>query len=343
MRKFFLNIILWIYLKLHTFGIALGIALFNTETEILKADPIDGNEKNNHTQRMRSRNQLLEKFYAGKTDEKYVQEYYEVLKKADKFIRTATPHQMAVAADKYGTSYGMKDRYGRRYEHYGFFDDKHKNAGKTLGEVLALEFEERRTKDDELEIMYIFNNHPIEVGFANVFDSVGEKTKGYEIIEIKENMWNFIDNFPCSTLDGYKNHEFPSYITKIGFKKNSIDIVDINKASKQFKFPINIVRENKNIVNKIEELSEFLHVKKIGFEHRQLEFFIPLKFKTTELDEDSDIFKEIIDIQQVFIRDDYGELIGFGVDKFVKRIKYNDTHEVLKFDGIEMQTVGAPR
>ena len=70
MRKFFQNIILWIYLKLHTFGIALGIALFNTETEILRADPIDGNERNNHTQRMRSRNQLLEKFYAGKTDEK---------------------------------------------------------------------------------------------------------------------------------------------------------------------------------------------------------------------------------------------------------------------------------
>ena len=346
MRKFFQNIILWIYLKLHTFGIALGIALFNTETEILRADPIDGNERNNHTQRMRSRNQLLEKFYAGKTDEKYVQEYYEVLKKADKFIRTATPHQMAVAADKYGTSYGMKDRYGRRYEHYGFFDDKHKNAGKTLGEVLALEFEERRTKDDELEIMYIFNNNPIEVGLANVFDAVGEKTKGVDIIikRIGDKMYHTdpFSGYPHSIL----KTEFqsrPQYLIEIGFEKDSVDIVDINKASKQFKFPINIVRENNDTINKIEELSEFLHVKKIGFEHRQLEFFIPLKFKTDELDEDSDIFKEIIDIQQAFIRDDYGELIGFSVNKFVKRIKYNDTHEVLKFDGIEMQTVGAPR
>ena len=342
MRKFFQNIILWIYLKLHTFGIALGIALFNTETEILRADPIDGNERNNHTQRMRSRNQLLEKFYAGKTDEKYVQEYYEVLKKADKFIRTATPHQMAVAADKYGTSYGMKDRYGRRYEHYGFFDDKHKNAGKTLGEVLALEFEERRTKDDELEIMYIFNNNPIEVGLANVFDAVGRKTNGIYIAPITEKFGDVID-FPVTHLRDIEIRETPPFINKIIFKWDAEDIVDINKASKQFKFPINIVRENNNTINKIEELSEFLHVKKIGFEHRQLEFFIPLKFKTDELDEDSDIFKEIIDIQQVFIRDDYGELIGFSVNKFVKRIKYNDTHEVLKFDGIEMQTVGAPR
>jgi len=300
MKKFLQNILLWIYLKLHTIGIAIGIALFNTENEILRADPIDGNERNNHTQRMRSRNQLLEKFYAGKTDEKYVQDYYEVLKKADKFIRTATPHQMAVAADKYGTSYGMKDPYGRRYEHYGFFDDKHKHAGKTIGEVIAIEFEERRTKDDDLELMYIFNNTPIEVGLADVFDSIGQKTKGEEVI----------------------------------------DIVDINKASKQFTFPISCVRENKDAVNKIEELTEFLHVKKIGFEHRQLEFFVPLHFKTNELKDDDEIFKQIIDISAVFIRDEYGTLMGFGINKHTKRITYNDTHEVLKFDGIEMQIMG---
>jgi hypothetical protein len=281
--------------------VMISIALYNTEQEILKADPNDLDEKNNHTQRMRSRNQLLEKFYAGQTDEKYVKDYYEVLKKADKFIRTATPHQMAVAADKYGTSYGMKDQYGRRYEHYGFFDDKHKHAGKTIGEVIALEFEERRTKDDELEIMYIFNNKPIVVGLAKVMDVV-EKKEG--------------------TLDEYV-------------------VVDIEKKSKQFQFPISVIRENKDAVNKIEELTEFLHIKKIGFEYRQLEFFVPLKFKTNKLSDDSDIFKEIIDIKETFIRDEYGKLIGFGIIKFLKRINYNDTHEVLKFEGIEMENMGS--
>ena len=301
MKKFFQNIILWIYLKIHTIVFAISFALVNTEQEILKANPNDLNERNNHTQRMRSRNQLLEKFYAGQTDEKYVQDYYEVLKKADKFIRTATPHQMAIAADKHGTNYGMKDRYGRRYEHYGFFDDKHKHTGKTLGEVLVLEFEERRTKDDDLEIMYIFNNKPIEVGLSQVMD----------VVEKKEN-----------SLDEY-------------------EVVDMEKKSKQFQFPIKIIREKKDTINRIEELSEFLHIKKIGFEYRQLEFFIPLKFRTSEHDEDSDIFKQIIDIQQAFICDEYGELIGFSINKYIKRIKYNDTHDVLKFDGIEMQTMGA--
>jgi len=300
MKKFFQNILLWIYLKFHTIMITISIALFNTEQEILKADPNDLDESKKHTQRMRSRNQLLEKFYAGQTDEKYVKDYYEVLKKADKFIRTATPHQMAIAADKHGTSYGMKDRWGRRYEHYGFFDDKHKNAGKTLAEVLATEFEERRTKDDDLDIMYIFNNKPIEVGLVKVMDVIEKK---------------------AGTLDEY-------------------EVLDMEKKSKQFKFPISVERINKEAINKIEELSEFLHVKKIGFEYRQLEFFIPLKFKTSELDEESDIFKEIVDIDSVFIRDEYGALIGFGVDKYIKRINYNDTHEVLKFNGIEMQNMG---
>ena len=299
MKKIFRNIILWIYIKLHTIMIAISIALFNTEQEILKADPNDLDERAKKNQRMRHRNQLLEKFYAGQTDEKYVKDYYEVLKKADKFIRTATPHQMAVAADRHGMSYGMKDRYGRRYEHYGFFDDKHKHAGKTLGEVIAMEFEERRTKDDDLDIMYIFNNKPVEVGFEKILDVV-EKKEG--------------------TLDEY-------------------EVKDLYKKSKTFQFPIQIVRE-KDVVNKIEELSEFLHVKKIGFEYRQLEFFIPLKFKTNELTEDSNIFKEIIDIQQVYVRDEYGEMIGFSVDKYFKRIIYNDTHEVLKFNGLEMEIVG---
>ena len=300
MKKFFQNIILWIYIKIHSVLIYISIALYNTEQEILKADPNDLNEKNNHTQRMRSRSQLLEKFYAGQRDEKYVKDYYELLKKADLFMRNSTPHKMAVAADRHGSNYGMKDQYGRRYEHYGFFDGKHKHAGKTLGEVLDLEFEERRTKDDDLEILYIFNNNPIEVGFAKVLDVVEQSKK--------------------------ENIEF--------------EVVDIFKKSQQFEFPIKAYRDNEEISNKIEQLTEYLHIKKIGFEFRQLEFFIPLKFKTIDIEENSEIFNEITNIKSIFVKNDYGELIGFGINKLIKRIKHNDTHEVWKFEGIEMQTVG---
>lgn len=301
MNSFFKKTYFWIYIKIHTILINIGIMLYRAEVDA-QADPNVIREGDKKIQRMLHRNQTLEKFYAGKTDEKYVREYYELLKKADKFIRVATPYQMALAADKHGSSYGMKDQYGRRYEHYGFFDEKHKNAGKTIGEVLVLEFEERRIKDDDYELLSIHDNKPIEVGFVKVLDVV-EKTK-------KEN----------ADFD--------------------YEVQDMFKKSKQFEFPIKVVRNNENITNKIEQLTEFLHVKKIGFEYRQLEFLIPLKFKTNDYMEDSDIFKELIDIKEVFLHNNYGELIGYGIIKYIKKINYNNTHDVFKFEAIEMQNMG---
>jgi len=304
MIDFFKQIYFWCYIKVHTIiiniGITIGLILYRAEAD-MSADPNDISDKNKITQRKLHRNPLLEKFYAGKRDEKYVQDYYELLKKADQFMRKSTPRQMEVAAYKYGTNYGMKDQYGRRYEHYGFFDEKHKHAGKTMGEVLESEIEERRTKDDDLELLNIFNNQPIETGLSSIMDVV-EKTN-------KENV----------------DFEY--------------EVVDIFRKSKQFQFPITIVREDVNCINRIEQLTEFLHVKKIGFEYRQLEFFIPLKFRTDECSEDSIIFKELINIKEVFLRDTYGELIGFGIIKYKKRIKHNNTHDVLKFEAIEMQNM----
>jgi hypothetical protein len=314
----------WCYIKIHTILISISIALYNTEQDILKADPNDLTEKDKRTTRKLHRNPTLEKFYAGKTDEKYVQEYYEILKKADKFMRTATPHQMALAADKRGTNYGMKDQYGRRYEHYGFYDDKHKHAGKTVGEILVAEFEERRTKDDDYEILHIFNNKPIEVGLGRIFDVV-KKTDKVETVPVISSITK-TESAEIANVTDYQ-------------QQNVYEVNDMLERSKSFEFPIKVLRENYSSKNKIEQLTEFLHVKKIGFEYRQLEFFIPLKFKSTELTEDSDIFKELIDIKEVYLHGDYGELIGYGVIKYIKRITHNETHDVLKFEAIEMQNV----
>lgn len=313
MRRIFQKIFLWLYIKFHSIMINISIALYNTEEEILKANPNITGEGGKIIQRKRHRNQLLEKFYAGQRDEKYVQDYYELLKKADKFMRTSTPHQIAVAKDKHlrfaendvdlwDSREIKKDQYGRRYSHDGFFDDKHRYVGKTLGEVLDMEREERRTKDDDYELLQIFTNKPIDVGLVNIMNVI-EKTN-------KENV------------------EF------------EYEVLDVFRKSKQFEFPIKAYRENENVVNKIEQLTEFLHIKKIGFEFRQLEFFIPLKFKTQNIEENSEIFDEITKIKSIFVKDEYGELIGFGVNRFIKRIIHNNTHEVWKFEGIEMETKG---
>jgi len=294
MLNFLKKIVLWFYVRYISLMNHIGIGLYYTESEILKADPNNIDEKDKRIQRKLHRNPVIEKFYAGQRDEQYAQDYYETLKKADRFMKKSTQHKMAVAADKHGTNYGLKDQYGRRYEHYGFFDDKHKHSGKTMGEVLELEFEERRTKDDDYELLYIYDNKPIEVSLNSMLN----------VAEDGEN-----------------------------------DIFNNLQKSKKFKFPISITRKNKETINKIEELSEFLHVKKIGFEYRLLEFFIPLKFKTNEIPDDSDVFKEILDLGNVYIRNEYNELKGFGIMKFIKRITHNNMYDVWKFEGIEMDNV----
>lgn len=302
MRKLYKKIIFWIYLKLHTMSYYIGISQHNIGQDILKIDPFDIKEGDKKIQRMRSRSQLLEKFYAGKRDEKIIQHFYEVLKKADSFMRNASAHKMAVAADKYGTNYGMEDIYGRKHEHYGFFDDKHKHAGKTLGEVLEMEMEDRRTKDDNFKIAYILNNKPIEVGLTKITDVIKETEK--------------------------EDADF------------EYEVADILYKSKQFEFPLKPIRNDKNVINKIEELTEYLHVKKIGDEMIQLEFFIPLKFKTDKIEDNSEIFLDIININGIFAKDIYGDMKWFGINKYIKRIIHNDSHEVWKFEGVEMQQMG---
>lgn len=292
--KFLKKIGVWFILTFHSIMTRVGIALYATEMELLKADPNELDETKKKNQRKLHRNQVLEKFYAGQTDEKYVKEYYEILKGADKFLRDSTSHKIAVTADKHGSNLGKMGIDGNYVnEHFGFFDDKHKNKGKTLGDVLAEELKERRTNDDDYELIRIFNNTPIEVGLPDVFID--------DNIEKKDVVW------------------------------------DVFQKSKQLKFPLKVIRENENIVNKIEELTEFIHVKKVGFDFMQLEFFIPLKFKTNQFDDNSDIILEIINFNNVYMRDQYGELIGYKIVGFSKRITHNDTYDVFKFDAHEME------
>ena len=63
----------------------------------------EGNElDSNHTitQRMPFKNRTMEEFFQGKLSEQTVQDYYEILKKADIFIKESTPLKLATTADK---------------------------------------------------------------------------------------------------------------------------------------------------------------------------------------------------------------------------------------------------
>lgn len=300
MKKLFKKVLLYFKNLFLSVVIKISLALYETENEILKSNILDSNGKQIH-QRKRFRNKFIEMMLTGVRNQDVISQHYEILKGADKFIKNSTPHQQALAADRHGMNYGLKDRKGHFFEHLGFYDEKHKYAGKTIAETLVIEYEERKTKDDNYELLNIYDNSPVEVGLVNIMSTVEkaeEETADYE------------------------------------YKVN-----DLIQHSKKFTFPIKCAREDETILNKIEQLTESLHVKKIGLEYVQLEFFIPLKFGTVNITEDSKLFKDLIDIKQVFINSGYGDLIGYGVTGFKKRIAHNDTYEVWKFDGIKMDTI----
>lgn len=281
------------------FFIYLSLALYRTETDILKSESLVGDGKN-RTVRKTTRSKMLSKFYKGVRDEKYVETFYEILKKADVFIKKSDKNKFAVTADKHGMLLAKPCKVSGRIpeEHFGFFDDKHKNRRKNLESVLLEEMKQRRTDDDNYEIIEIYNNAPTIDGFGGLFKNIDDINS------------DFIGD----------------------------DLSKKIKTGKLFKFPIKINRvgDDDKILNKIETLAEFMHVKLIGFEHRQLEFFVPLKFRTSELSDDNNVIKEITTIGDVIVTNQYGETKGFGNVEYLKRIKFNNMYDVFKFSAIEI-------
>ena len=235
-------------LKLSLLKFYIGVSVAGAD-RILKSEDHSVSEKDKKSTRKLHSNETLEKFYAGKADEKYTQQFYEILKKADLFMKRATPYKMAAVADRFGMSLGKEIIKGETVEeHFGFYDEKHVNAGKTLLEVIDKEIEERRTKDDDLKVIDMVDNKAI---LPTISDSIE-----YALM---------------SNLE----------------------------RAKLLKYPIKLIRDNDEIVNKLEMITEYMHVKRINDTHSQLEFFIDKKFKLDKIETEGEIFQELINIKQV--------------------------------------------
>jgi hypothetical protein len=253
----------------------MGMKRFEDE---LKADPIDLFKTE---QRVEIRSRISMDMF----DEVYVQQFYEILKKADKFLRSANPAKIERTAGKFGLNYGRKDQYGRRHEHYGFFDEKHKYYGKSINEVRESEVKERSIDEDDFPVIVMYHNK-------------------------KEFSFN-------ESAAMIMDHDIGFYAP------------EIHELARAKKYPLTIYRkpdkngEVKPVANRIEQLCEFLHVKKISSEHKILEFFIPNKFGVEKITEDDPIFKELIDIDSVWFKDEYGDRNAYNISGFYKRGTYN--------------------
>lgn len=244
----------------------MGMKRFDDE---LKADPIDLFKTE---QRAEIRN-MFNMF-----DEKYVQQFYEILKKADKFLRSSNPSKIQKTAGKFGLNYGMKDKYGRRFEHYGFFDEKHEHYGKSLNEVRDLEVSERSLDDDDYPVVVMYQNK-----------------KEFSLLESAKIL---LDN------------------------DNILHAPEIHELARMKDYPLLIVRDGV-VANRIEQLTEYLHVKEIASTHKILEFFIPAKFGLSKISDDDPIFKELIAIKQVWFKDEYGDRNTYAITSYYKRGEYN--------------------
>ena len=300
--------LLWLYTSFHIIMVRISIALYRAEVETLKADPNALNEKNNQNQRVRHRNRIAEQMLQGQRDQKFVQDYYEILKKADKFMRNSTPEQMEMAANKWGMSVGKtdgefknvgrkekekpkKDKWGKRYDHFGFYDPKNKNYGKTMGEVMVEEIQQRITTDDDYSIEFMFSNKPANIGIGN----------NDEVVE---------DN-------------------ALGFRE-----LNIYEKAKIRKFPMTVQRTKEECFNKIEQLTEYVHIKRLDDENKILEFFIPAKYGVFKHDEESETFKEIIDVNIVWIKDEYDNKYGYNISGYYKKTEVIDKSIVSSDDNV---------
>lgn len=271
------GIITWIKIAFVSAMIRVSMAMKGVEDD-LKAHAADLVNGVKREFKKRTSNPILKKFEQGETDEKYVEAYYTILKKADEVVRSSNPDKAAKLADKHGVNIGAKDKWGVRWDHHGFLDPKHRHYGKTLKEIRDLEIEERKTSED---------NYPVVAMFYN------------------KAALSFLDT------------------TKIIQTENdSININDLAEMAKLHKFPLTIIRPNPKVVNRLEQLTDYLHVKGVTSKHFILEFFVPTKFGLNKISNDSPIFKELIDVDQVWFGDEYGDKHYYRVTEFYKRMNH---------------------
>lgn len=276
------KIINWLVIAYASIKFAVGMSLVRAE-ELVFGDIGDLSEKNKRIQRMRHRNETLEKFYAGKRDEKYVQQFYEILKGADKFINNATPFKYEAVADNHSMSYGKRDRAGRVNEHYGFYDAKSKNSGKTVAEVIKDEIEERRTKDDNFPVLDIFTNKPIEAGLVGALRG-NEQHKDYNPLDAVINM-----EFPIKATSEVERVNKIEKLTEVLYVKEREYQVSVQL---EFYIPVkygtSLFGEDSKIFKELISISNVTITGKYGEKHS---FVINKFLKRISHNEQFDVFK----------------------------------------------------
>lgn len=152
--------------------------------------------------------------------------------------------------------------------------------------------------------------------------------KFYKILKLADdkiyNIYNL--EFDKRKTDNTDNNEIIRIIKNNIEIKNPENVIILNE--KPLKFTTIKSRDNDRVY-KIEEITDYLHIKKYENNKVLLEFYI---HEENYIEEH---FEELLKIKNIYYTDKYGDSIEYHVIEFYKSNKYNFNH-VLKFIGKEI-------
>jgi len=134
------------------------------------------------------------------------------------------------------------------------------------------------------------------------------------------------DNFPIEKIITNKRQVLNMYEHASG-------------AKAKYSYSIKVKRKH-DVENRIEEISEYLHIKELVSEGngRILEFFIPKKFQLENINQNSVLFSELKNIDYIIYTDDYGRKFEYSIKNFYK-ISENGMYDVFKFKGNKIENI----
>jgi hypothetical protein len=121
-------------------------------------------------------------------------------------------------------------------------------------------------------------------------------------------------------IDKSDNFEIEKIIT------NKIEIINIEDAINGHKAKFITTLKSKTIDRniKIEEITDYLHIKKINDNEKLLEFYLN---NTHNIDE---IFNELINIDNIYFKDIYGDRLEYKIVEYINKNSFN-SYNILKF------------
>ncbi len=178
----------------------------------------------------------------------------------------------------------------------------------------------------------------------------------YGMGQTNKNSFSFLNEYNTTQNGGKTISERKNETMKnIGTRDDKYDIEKIvsNKrsiinemeyslgAKPEYKFTISI-RRNNQIINKIEEITEVVHIKEIQSQTngRIVEFFIPKKFKLKSFGDNTLIMHEMKNNgEYLSFKDKYGEFSEYKLNGFYK-ISEIDQYDVIKYNATKIENIG---